>query len=110
MADVAKRLSGPSQLTAAAVTKYTVPTTTPVTTTIVRSIVATNVTGSAVTFTLSVGTDASGTRVYSGITIPAYGVLDWSGFLVLATTEIVQAYSNTASAVNLVVSGVEVTT
>lgn len=106
MPDTAKRLTGPSQLTAAAVTKYTVPA---ATTAIVRSIMAINVTGSAVTFTLSIGVDASGTRFYSGVTIPANGVLDWSGFLVLATAEIIQAYSNTASAVNLVVSGVEVT-
>ncbi len=106
MPDTAKRFSGPSQLTTIAVTKYTVPAST---TAIVRSIVATNITGSAVTFTMSIGADVAGTRFYSGVTIPAYGVLDWSGFLVLAATEIIQAYSNTASAMNLVISGVEVT-
>lgn len=105
MADVAKRLAGPSLLTGTAATVYTVPG---ATATILRSIHVSNETGSTATFTLSIGTDAAGKRLFTAVDIPTKGSLDWSGFIVLNAAEVLQAFSGTASALTLVVSGVEV--
>jgi hypothetical protein len=86
MADTAKRLAGP---------------------TVLRNIHVSNETGSAATLTLSIGTDAAGKRLYTALSIPANSTLDWSGFIVLAAAEILQAFSGTASALTLTISGVE---
>jgi len=106
MADTAKRLSGPTLLTAAAVTQYTVPAST---TAILRDIHVANETGTAATFTMSIGTDAAGKRLFMGFSIPGNQSFDWSGFIVMVAAEIIQAYSGTASALTLTTSGVEVT-
>jgi hypothetical protein len=106
MADTAKRLSGPTLLTTSAVTQYTVPA---LTTTIVRHIHAQNGSASAVTLTISIGADAAGTRIYDAISIPANGSLDWSGFMVLAAAETIQAKASAGTAIVLSMSGVETT-
>jgi len=105
MADTAKRLSGPALLTGTAATQYTVPAST---TTILRNIHVSNETGTAATLTMSIGTDAAGKRLFTAYTVAANDVIDWSGFIVLAAAEIIQAFSGTASALTLTVSGVEV--
>ncbi len=105
MADTAKRLSGPTLLTGAAVTQYTVPAST---TAILRNIHVCNETGTAATFTMSIGTDGAGKRLFMGYSVAANDVLDWSGFEVLVAAEIIQAFSGTASALTLTISGVEV--
>ncbi len=105
MADTAKRLSGPALLTGSAATVYTVPAST---TTILRSVHVSNETGSTATFTMSIGTDASGKRLWTALDIPTKSSFDWSGFIVLAAAEILQAFSGTASALTLTTSGVEV--
>src|SRR3954471_18728036 len=105
MADTARRLSGPALLTAAAATQYTVPAST---TAILRSIHVSNETGTAATLTMSIGTDAAGKRLFTAFTVAANDTLDWSGFIVLAAGEVLQAFSGTASALTLTVSGVEV--
>jgi hypothetical protein len=105
MADTAKRLSGPALLTASAATVYTVPAST---TTILRSVHVSNETATAATFTMSIGTDAVGKRLWTALTIPGNQSFDWSGFIVLAAAEIIQAFSGTASALTLTNSGVEV--
>lgn len=102
--DTAKRLAGPAALSATAATIYTVPGST---TAILRSIHVANTTGTVARFTLSIGTDAAGKRLWSNVAIPAYDALDWSGFQVMAATEIVQAFSDTASALTITISGVE---
>lgn len=104
--DVGKRLVGPTLLTGAAATQYTVPS---ATTTTVRGIKVTNTTGIPATLFISIGADAAGTRIYSGVSVPGNGSLDWSGYLVLSVGEIIQAYSGTASALTLTISGVEST-
>lgn len=104
MADVAKRLAGPALLTNAAATVYTTPG---ATTTIIRNIHVANETGTAATVTLSIGADAAGKRFWYQLNVPANGAIDWSGFQVLAAAEVVQAYSGTASALTLTMSGVE---
>ena len=106
MADTAKRLAGPAQLTTSAATQYTVPAST---TAVVRNIHVANTSAAVAKFTMSIGTDAAGTRFYDEVEIPVDGALDWSGFLVLAATEVIQAKSDTATALTLTISGVEST-
>lgn len=106
MADTAKRLIGPIALTTtAATTLYTVPAST---TTILRSIHVNNESAATATFTMSIGTDGAGKRLFSAVDIPTKSVLDWSGFIVMTATEIIQASAGTATALTLTVSGVEV--
>lgn len=106
MGDLAKRLSGPTHLTTSAATQYTVPASTKA---IIRNIHAANTSASAATFTMSIGTDAAGKRLWSGHSIPANDVLDWSGFMVLDAAEIIQAFSGSTNVICLTISGVEVT-
>lgn len=104
MTDTAKRLSGPQFLTTSAVTQYTVPG---ATSTVVRNIHVCNETGTAATFTLSIGTDGAGKRSWDALPIAANGSFDWSGFLPMATGEVIQALAGTGSALTLWIGGVE---
>jgi hypothetical protein len=104
MADTLKRLSGPALLTAAAATQYTAPA---ATTTTLRNIHVCNGTGAARKFTLSIGTDAAGTRLFDGLQIPSYDAFDWSGCIVMNATEILQAFCDVTTSITLTVSGVE---
>lgn len=106
MADTLKRVAGPVALTAAAATVYTAPAST---TTTITSIHVCNETTTAATFNLAIGTDGANKRWVFGLSIIANGTYDWSGTMVLAAAEIVQAYSGTASALTLTMSGVETT-
>jgi hypothetical protein len=106
MTDTAKRLVGPTQLTTtAATTHYTVPA---LTTTVVRHILFTNDSSADETVTLSFGADGSTTRLFSEVVVFSKSVVDWTGFQVLAAGEIIQASCSANSAVNLTVSGVEI--
>jgi hypothetical protein len=104
MADTLKRLYGPTVLTSSAATKYTVPGST---TTTVRTIIVTNGTASSSTFTLSIGADATGTRLFDAVTVPSHDTFTWSGILVLAAAEVIQALS--PAALNLTLVGIETT-
>lgn len=104
MPDTAKRLAGPTAVGTAAATVYTVPA---ATTAILRNVHVANTTAGALTFNLSIGADAAATRFYSGFSVPANGSLDWSGFIPLAATEVLQALAS-AAGLTLTVSGVEV--
>lgn len=109
MARIPKRLAGPAQVSNAAATKYTVPA---VTKTIVRHIHVENPSGAAVTFTLSIGVDAAGTRIFDGFSIPATGVpasvLDHMCYYVLEAAEIIQAFSGTNNILVLTIDGDEI--
>jgi len=100
----ANRLAGPGQLTNAAVTKYTVPANYK---TIVRHVHVANPSASAVPFTMSIGADAAGTRLFDAYSIAAGAVLDWFCYLPLAAGEIVQAYGGTTLTLNFEMSGDE---
>lgn len=104
MADTAKRVAGPTLLTGTAATVYTVPASTTAT---LRNIHVSNETAAAATLTMSIGTDAAGKRLFTAYTVAANDVVDWSGFMVLAAGEVLQAFSGTASALTLTVSAVE---
>ena len=101
---VSKRLAGPAQLTNAAATKYTVPA---ATTTVIRRGRVSNPTGGAVPFTMSIGADAAGTRLYDAVSIPAGGSLDIFGPFTLAATEIVQAFASANASLVLELDGTE---
>lgn len=106
MADTAKRLAGPSQLTTSAATLYTVPAST---TCIVRHIHVANTTANVVTLTLGIG--AAGTaanQLFSAYPLNGNAVLDWTGFMVLNAADILSALAGTGSALTITVSGIEV--
>lgn len=106
MPRTAKRLHGPALVTNAAATKYTVPT---VTKTILRHVHVQNPSGSAVTFTLSIGTDAAATRVFDAFSIAAGQVLDHFCYYVIEAGEIVQALAGTTNILTLTIDGDEYT-
>lgn len=100
MTDTAKQI-GPTQLTTSAATVYTAGASGG----ILRSIHVQNASGSDVTFTLSIGTDAAAKRMWDAVTIRANGgTLDWTGFHPLTTAStVVQAKASANSA--LVITG-----
>jgi hypothetical protein len=100
------RMSGPALLTNAAATKYTAPAGTVA---IIQHIHVENPTGTAATFTMSIGTDAAGTRVYDVFSIGAGQVLDTFCKYVLQPGEIVQALSGTNNVMTLTLDGQELT-
>ncbi len=105
MAKTAKRLYGPAALTVSAATKYTVPA---LTKTLIRHVHVSNTSAGALTFTMSIGTDAAGTRVFDGYSIAAGAVLDWYPYLIVDAAEVIQALGS-GTALVLEVSGDELT-
>lgn len=99
-----KRLYGPAQLSNSAATIYTVPG---ATTAIIKQIHLQNPSVSAVTFTLSIGTDAAGKRLYDALSIPAGGVVDLWEYIPMAATEVIQAFADTASTLVITIGGDE---
>lgn len=103
-----KRLYGPAALTVA--TLYTVPS---VTKTVIRHIHIENGSAGALTFTLSIGADAAGTRLFFAQSVPAAAagvtgnVVDYNVYWPMEAAEIL--VSSVASAMNIVVSGDEYT-
>lgn len=106
MAKTAKRLSGPALLAGAAATVYTAPAATKA---VIRHIHVKNGSGSAATFSLSIGADASATREFDAVSIPANSVQSYYGYWVVDAAEIVQAFSGTASVLGLTLNGDELT-
>ena len=104
MPRIAKRLHGPALVTNAAATKYTVPA---LTKTIIRHIHVQNPSGAAVTFTMSIGTDAAGTRIFDVYSIPAGTVLDHFCYYVVDAAEIIQAFAGTNNILTLTIDGDE---
>ena len=100
----ARRLSGPTQITNAAVTKYTVGAGLRG---IVRHIHVSNPSASPVNFTMSIGNDAAGTRLYDAYQIAAFGSVDFFCFHVLAAAEVIQAFGSTTLILVLTINGEE---
>lgn len=96
------RLFGPAQLTASAATKYTVPG---ATTAILRHIHVYNPGPAAATFTLSIGADAAGVRLYDAHVIQAGGEFDRICLYVLAAAEIVQAFASITTQLVMTLDG-----
>ncbi len=104
MPNIRKRLHGPAQVSNAAATKYTVPANTKTT---VRHIHIQNPSGSAVTFTMSIGADAAAVRVYDAFSIAANSIRDDYPIYVLEETEIIQAFAGTNNILVLTIDGEE---
>ncbi len=104
MADTLVRLAGPAALTDSAATVYTVPA---LTSAVMRNIHVTNETGTTRTFTMSIGTDGAGKRVFYAVPVLPGDPFDWSGNIPMVAAEVVQAYASAASALTLVVGGIE---
>jgi hypothetical protein len=105
MARIAKRLSGPAQVSNAAATKYTVPA---LTKTIIRHIHIQNPSGAAVTFTLSIGADAAALRLFDAYSIAAGAIIDHFCYYVIEVAEIVQALAGTNNILTLTIDGDEI--
>lgn len=106
MSSLNKRLAGPAQVSNAAATKYTVPAST---VTILQHIHVQNPSGSAVTFTMSIGADAAGTRIYDAFSIAAGSQLDLFCKYVLTAAEVIQAFAGTNNILTLTLDGQELT-
>lgn len=101
---IAKRMAGPAQVSNSAATKYTVASGRRG---IVRHIHVQNPSASAVTFTLSIGADAAGTRLFDAFSIGANQVLDHFCYYVLEAAEIIQAFAGTNNILTLTIDGDE---
>lgn len=99
-----KRLYGPAQLTNAAADLYTVPAGRKA---LVRHIHVSNPSGGAVGFTLSVGADAAGVRLFDNKQIAAGDVLDFYCYLPMAAAEKFQGLGSTTLVLVIEISGDE---
>ncbi|SRR6266536_1115761 len=100
------RLAGPALVSNAAATKYTVPAST---LTVLRHIHVSNTTAAAVAFTMSIGADAAGTRIFDAYSIAAGAILDLWVYIVLSAAEIIQAFAGTNNILTLTLDGDEIT-
>jgi len=98
------RVFGPALLTNSAATKYTVPGST---TLKIQNIHVYNSSGTAATFTMSIGADATGTRIFDAVSIPAQGNLPFDSYgpFYLAAGETIQAFSGTNNVLTLTIDG-----
>jgi hypothetical protein len=112
MPETAKRLYGPALVATGPATVYTVPA---VTKAILRQIHLSNPSASVVTFTLSIGADAAGTRLWSVYNIPASGVgisdnvRDIFLYIPMTAAEILTISAGTNNILNITISGDEIT-
>lgn len=105
MADTAKRLYGPAQPGTSNGTLYTASSGG----CIIRSIIITNTTATIATISISInGTAATASNcLYYEVSIPAYSVNDYSGFIHLASGDTIQGLQGTTSAITVTISGIE---
>lgn len=101
---IAKRMAGPAQVSNAAATKYTVGSNRRG---IVRQIHIQNPSAATVNFTMSIGADAAGTRLFDAYPIPPSSVLDHFCYYVLEAAEIIQAFAGTNNILTLTIDGDE---
>lgn len=102
MPRIATRFHGPAQVSNAAATKYTVASNQKI---IVRHIHIQNPSGSAVTFTMSIGADAAALRIFDAYSIAAGQVFDHFCMYVLEETEVIQAFAGTNNVLVLTIDG-----
>lgn len=99
-----RRLHGPAAVSNAAATKYTCPAGTRAR---IRHIHVENTSAGPVNFTMSIGVDAAGTRLFDAYTIAAGAVFDHYGLYVLAAAEIIQAFGSVNNQLVLTMDGDE---
>ncbi len=101
MASTPTRLAGPALVTNSAATKYTAPAGGA----LIRAIHVSNPSGAPVDFTLSIGTDAAGTRLYDGYPFPIDFATTFWCYHALTSGEIVQAFAGTNNVLTLTLDG-----
>lgn len=99
-----RRIYGPALLSSSAATLYTVPANTRTT---IRHIHVSNPSASSVDFTLSIGADAAGTRLWNGQPVGADRLIQEFRDHTLVAGEIIQAFASTTSVLNLTIDGYE---
>jgi hypothetical protein len=99
-----KRLCNPTQLTTSGQTLYTVPASK---TSIIKQIVVTNVTGSAATFSLYIGSAATPNALFSATSVAANDTVIINLSQVLTQNEILTALASANSTLNITISGIE---
>lgn len=102
MPRIAHRFHGPAALSNAATTKFTVSANEKA---VIRHIHVENTSAGAVNFTLSIGTDAAGTRLFDAYPIAASTVLDHFCFYVLEEAEFMQAFGSVNNQLVLTIDG-----
>jgi hypothetical protein len=102
MPRIANRFHGPAAVSNAAATKLTVAANESA---IIRHVHVSNTSAGAVNFTMSIGTDAAGVRIFDAYPIAANTVLDHFCYYVLAETEVVQAFGSVNNQLVLTIDG-----
>jgi len=59
-------------------------------------------------FTLSIGADAAGTRLFSSVSVARDSVLDWQGEVVLNAGETIRAFASAAGDLTITTNGSEI--
>lgn len=104
MALAPKRLAGPVNLTASAATLLTA---TAAKTTVIRSIRVVNIGAAPQTFRLSIGSDATGTRIIHDFEVPVGDAYKEFMYEVLAAGETLQGYASVTGYLTITVNGTE---
>ena len=114
MARLPKRMVGPVAVSNVSATLYTAPSYIPTTlTSVVRHIHIQNPSASPVTFTLSIGADAAGTRIFDAFSIPAAGagitgsVVDYFCHYVLTSGQTLVGVAGTNNILTVTINGEE---
>jgi hypothetical protein len=97
-----KRLFGPGPVDLTNETVYTVPANQQV---VVRHIHVSNPSAAAIDFTLAIGTDLAGVRLFDGYPIAADSVLDHWAYYVLAAAEIITAGASSDDVLVMTIDG-----
>lgn len=96
------RIYGPAAFPASPATIYTTPGSKKA---VLTNIHVANTTGTAAVFTLSIGTDAVGKRIYSGFSVAAHDVYHQDLNMILSAAELLQGGQTTADALTTTISG-----
>lgn len=102
MPRIPTRFSGPALLSNSASTKYTVAASEKI---IIRHIHLYNPSASAVTFTLSIGSDAAGTRLFDAYSIPPASPFDHFCYYDVDAGEVIQSLAGTNNVLILTING-----
>lgn len=102
MPRIASRLYGPAQVATGPATVYTVAALQNI---IVRHIHIQNPSASAVTFTMSIGASAAGTRLFDAYSIGANQVFDHFCMYTLTVAEVIQLAAGTNNILVITING-----
>lgn len=103
MARTPTRLAGPALVDATAETIYTVPGSTIA---VIKNVTLNNPNGDPATVTLSIGAEATGTRVFT-VEVPLNGFTNQFFYIPMAAAEVIQASSSDDDEVIITIGGDE---